>query len=269
MQPLSCILHMYFMNVYKMVIAYDGTAYGGWQIQKNALSIQELIQKALSTILRAPVTVNASGRTDAGVHALGQVAHFTYPDSLDFFKLLRSVNALLPPDIRILSLSLASPSFHARFSSTGKVYHYYLYLDRIADPFSRLYSYHPPHLIDLSLLKQAAQHFIGTHDFTSFANNRRTPITGDNRRTLQRIEFLEKGPWDRENKHMLCLSFEGSGFLYKMVRNIVGTLLAVCAGKIALEDIPRLLAARDRKIAGPAAPAHALFLIEVKYPEIT
>jgi len=249
---------------YKMTIAYDGTDYGGWQVQHTATTIQALIQDALATVLRQRVSLIASGRTDAGVHALKQVAHFKYPGCLDTSKLLFSLNALLPKDIRILSLEEAPASFHARFSACQKIYHYYLYLDPVLDPFLRLYTYRPGHAVDLDLLKKAASYFIGTHDFTTFANVKKT-TSGDNRRTIHRLDLIKQGPWQTESDKMICLAFEGNGFLYKMVRNIVGTLLDICAGKLQIHDIPKLFAARDRRAAGRAAPPQALFLVDVIY----
>jgi tRNA pseudouridine38-40 synthase len=258
-------------NTYKMTIAYDGTHYGGWQIQNNTISIQSLIESALSTIVRKPTPIVASGRTDAGVHALGQVAHFRHSDNILPHKLLFSLNALLPPDIRILSLDPVADTFHARFNAVSKIYHYYLHLDAVCDPFQRLYTYRPPHPIDLEMLKEAAGYFVGTHDFTSFANTRSPISKKGNTRTIGSITFSKKKPLfsDREkedeNCNIICIAFEGNGFLYKMVRNIVGTLLNVCAGKIAMRDIERIFAAKDRRAAGVAAPPQGLFLIEVKY----
>ena len=246
-------------HVYKMVIAYDGTLYGGWQSQINTTSIQALIQNALSIILRKKMVVIASGRTDAGVHAVGQVAHFTHSEELHLPKIFLSLNALLPPDIRILALDFASPAFHARFSAVSKLYHYYLHLDPAIDPFQRLYSHRPPHPVDRHLLTEGTRYFIGTHDFTSFANTRSSSSKNGNVRTIHRLDILEleKG---------VCLAFKGNGFLYKMVRNIVGTLLDVCRGKILLNDITRIFEARDRKAAGIAAPPQGLFLMQVHYP---
>lgn len=246
--------------VYKMKIAYDGTLYGGWQSQINTTSIQCVIERALSTAVRSPVKIVGSGRTDAGVHALGQVAHFKHREMLDLPKLLASLNGLLPPDIRILTLDLAPPTFHARFSAQSKLYHYHLHLDPATDPFQRLYTHRPPHPVDLELLTQATHYFIGTHDFTSFANVR-GPLAAHNVRTIHRLDVL------REEKGV-CLAFEGNGFLYKMVRNIVGSLLDVCRGKIALDDIERIFAAKDRRKAGIAAPAQGLFLVDVRYPRV-
>ncbi len=240
---------------YKMIIAYDGTDYGGWQVQPNAVSIQSLIQKALSTILRAEVDLTGSGRTDAGVHAIGQTAHFV-AGSIDLEKILVSLNGLLPSDIRILSLEPVSEDFHARYSSRSKIYRYHLHLDRIPDPFKRRFAYHVPHPVDLTLLQNAATHFIGTHDFTSFANV--GSAFDDAIRTLYRLDLIEE-------KGGVALEFEGDGFLYKMVRNLVGTLLDIAAGKMDLKEVPAILAAKDRRAAGITAPPHGLFLVEVKY----
>ena len=244
---------------YKMIIAYDGANYGGWQIQTNAISIQALIEQALSTILREPISLIGSGRTDAGVHALGQAAHFSSPSQIDIAKTLASLNGLLPTDIRILSLEQAPLNYHARYSATAKTYHYRLHLSSIPDPFKRRYAYRVPHPVDLSTLKETAAQFIGTHDFSSFANEAtRGAASKDAVRTLHRLDVVEEEGGVR-------LEFEGDGFLYKMVRNITGTLLDVCAGKIAKDQIPAILAAKDRRCAGSAAPPHGLFLVDVRY----
>ncbi len=245
--------------IYKATIAYDGTNYGGWQVQKNAVSIQALIQNALSTILRAPISLTGSGRTDAGVHAFAQTAHFTTSNPIDISKTLASLAGLLPPDIRVLDIAVAEDGFHARYSATSKTYHYRLHLSRIPDPFKRRYAYHVPHPVDIALLKEEAKHFLGTHDFTSFANEAHSGSAAkDAVRTLYRLDIVEEPGGVR-------LELEGNGFLYKMVRNIVGTLLDVCAGKIDKDHIPAILEAKDRKKAGRAAPPHGLYLIEVKY----
>lgn len=247
------------MKKIKLTIAYDGTGYGGWQVQPNAVSIQELIEKALSTLLREPISLIGAGRTDAGVHAQGQTAHFTTSSDLDYKRLLLSSNALLPPDIRILAAEEKAADFHARYDATGKIYHYRLHLAPSADPFKRLYSYHIPYPLDLAAMRQAAAHFIGTHDFTSFANEADRGSAGKNPvRSLYRLDMVleEEG---------VRLEFEGEGFLYKMVRNIVGALLDVARGKLAAEEIPAIFASRDRKRAPMAAPAHGLSLVQVIY----
>ena len=240
---------------YKLVIAYDGTLYSGWQVQKNAQSIQPLIQQALQTVLRHPLGLTGSGRTDAGVHARGQTAHFDTDEAVHLSRLQSSLNALLPPDIRILSLAPVAPDFHARYSATAKIYHYHLHLDPVADPFTRLYCHHVFGPFDLQMLETAARQFIGTHDFTSFSNVKEVAQT-DTVRTLTRIDAVQQPGGIR-------LEFEGDGFLYKMVRNITGTLLEAAASKPV--DIDQIFAAKDRRQAGPAAPAQGLFLVEVKY----
>lgn len=247
------------MHNYKLLIAYEGTFYSGWQVQKNSLSIQALLEKYLSIILRTSIHIVGSGRTDAGVHALGQVAHFKTTTSFDFSRLLASLNGLLPKDIRVLSIEEVSLDFHARYSAIGKVYHYYLHVSPVKDPFNRFYAYKVPHLVLLDTLKQAAMLFIGTHDFTSFANEAKTGSAAKNAvRSLKRLSISQQ-------EEYICLELEADGFLYKMVRNIVGTLLDICAGRIALEKIPAIFQAKDRKLAGRAAPAHGLTLAKVYY----
>lgn len=247
------------MHNYKLLIAYEGTRYSGWQIQKNSISIQALLEKYLSIILRVPIKVIGSGRTDAGVHAIGQVAHFKTTASLEFSRLLKSLNGLLPPDIKVLSIEEAPLNFHARYSAIGKTYHYYLHTGPVKDPFNRFYAYRVPYPVALDTLIQAARFFIGTHDFTSFANEATSGSAAKNAiRDLKRLSILQE-------EEYICLELEANGFLYKMVRNIVGTLLDICARKIALEEIPSIFQAKDRRLAGRAAPAHGLVLAKVNY----
>lgn len=244
---------------YKLLIAYEGTSYGGWQIQPNAVSVQALIQQALSTILRKPIAIFGSGRTDAGVHASGQVAHFCSETPIEISKTFASLNGLLPHDIRILLLEEASNDFHARFSASAKTYHYRLHLNPVPDPFKRRFAYYVPHPVDIALLRSAASQFIGTYDFTSFANEPgRGSAAHDAIRTLYRLDVIEEAGGVR-------LEFTGNGFLNRMVRNIVGTLLDICAGKIKKDQIPVILAAKDRRLAGRSAPAHGLYLVTVTY----
>lgn len=246
---------------YKLLIAYDGTMYSGWQIQVGAVTIQELIQDACKIILKQDVTLIGSGRTDAGVHALGQVAHFKSNRSdVDLYSFRRSLNGILPLDIRVLEVSQVPIDFHAQRTAISKTYHYYIYLDKVHDPFRRLYSLHVRYPCNIELLKEAALLFVGTHDFTSFANEAHEGCAAkDPIRTIHKIEIIpEKGG--------LCLSFTADGFLYKMVRNIVGVILEVASGKRRIEEIPIIFAARDRKQSGAAAAPHGLFLMHVDYP---
>jgi tRNA pseudouridine38-40 synthase len=244
-----------------MLIAYDGTHFGGWQRQPNTLSIQELIEKALTTVLRCKTAIVGSGRTDQGVHALEQVAHFSTPNPLVPGQLRLSLNALLPSAIRITEILQVSPSFHARYSAKGKIYRYHLFLGPVISPFRRPYALHLSYQIDKKLLHQAATYFVGKHDFTSFSNEAHKGSASKNAiRTLHRVDCFEEG-------EELILELEGEGFLYKMVRNIVGTLIDVARGKLPIEEIPKIFAAKDRRLASAAAPAHGLFLVKVLYDE--
>lgn len=246
-------------NNYKITIAYDGTHYSGWQIQPNGISIQQKLQEALKIFFRHDTYVIGSGRTDAGAHALGQVAHFKTPHLIEFRRCIHSLNGILPFDIRVKSIEAVSSNFHARYSATGKIYYYFLHLDPIQSPFNRLYSLHIFEKIDVDLLKEGAQQLIGEHDFAAFANEAHSGVAAhDSIRNLKRLDII---PIDEG----LRLEFEADGFLYKMVRNITGTLLEVAHGQRLVSSIPHTLASRDRRNAGKAAPAHALFLAKVIY----
>lgn len=251
------------MKNYKLTIAYDGTHFNGWQIQPNSTTIQEKLEDALFILTKEKVKVSGSGRTDAGVHAKAQVANFKVAKDLDTYKLRASLNGLLPYDIRILEAEEAPLDFHARYSAKGKCYHYHICLDRVQLPFHRNYSWHVRQPFDLSILKKAIQYFVGEHDFTSFANEAHAGSASKNPvRNIYRLDLFEEDGGVR-------LEFEGTGFLYKMVRNIVGTLHEVAVGKLSIDDIPNIFEAKNRKRAGPAAPPQGLFLAFVLYPEIS
>ncbi len=251
---------LFRLHRYKLIIAYEGTAYSGWQVQPNGLSIQELVQKAVATPLRrTSIDVTGSGRTDAGVHALGQVAHFSHDEPIDSFRFLRSVNSLLPADIRLLSLEQVPHSFHARYSALGKIYHYHLYTAAILDPFVRSFRAHFCYPVDLPSLRRAASIFVGTHDFKAFANEAcRGAASRDSVRTLRRLDIIEEPGG-------LRFEFEADGFLYQMVRNLTGTLIDFIAGKYREEDLLTILASKDRRQAGRSAPPQGLFLVRVIY----
>jgi tRNA pseudouridine38-40 synthase len=244
---------------YKLIITYDGTAYGGWQVQPNAVTIQQLLQEALSTFFRASLHATGAGRTDAGVHAISQVAHFYTLTTFESRKLLNSLNGLLPKDIRVKSVEPVPHDFHARYSAKSKIYRYHLNLARVANPFIRHYSWHiaAPFVIDAAI--EASQCFVGTHDFRSFANVGYVDSRErDTVRTIYRIDTVR-------TEDGLYFEFEGNGFLYKMVRNIVGCLVEVGLGKYSFKNISKMLAEQDRTAAGHAAPAKGLFLVEVFY----
>lgn len=247
------------MKNYKLTIAYDGTPFHGWQVQDNAETIQEFIQRALETILRHPVKIIGSGRTDSGVHALGQVAHFHTETEITLYKVLGSLNGLLPPEIRILNLEEVPASFHSQYSTIGKIYRYEIFLDPVLNPFKRGRAWHIPYKIDVEKMIQASRLFLGTHDFTSFANEAHEGTAAkDPIRTLQRIEFIQQDG-------ALSIEFEGDGFLYKMVRNMVGTLVEIGSGKREPNEINEILEKRDRRAAGASAPPQGLFLVKVIY----
>lgn len=246
----------------KLLIAYDGTAYSGWQIQNlkgigpDPISIQGELNKALKTFLGVPVKTVGAGRTDAGVHAEGQVVHFTSEEPVDPYRLLRSLNGLLPDDIRVKEVEQVEDAFHALYSAKRKVYHYHLTLSQVQEPFSRRYAYHVRKKIDVELLRQAASWLVGTHDFTSFANHGGSHHHAV--RTLYRVEVVEE-------KGGVRLEFEGNGFLYKMVRNLTGLLLEVASGKLPVQAMSSIFAAKDRRKAPRAVPPHGLFLVHVGY----
>jgi tRNA pseudouridine38-40 synthase len=249
------------MPKYKLTIAYDGTCYGGWQVQINCSSIQQSIETVLSKILQHSVSLVGSGRTDAGVHALAQVAHFVSEKQLCCAHVRASLNSLLPLDIRIMALEEVSSNFHARFDALSKEYHYHLHLSKARNPFKRLYSHHVLRPLDLALIEQALPYFVGTHNFSSFSNDCTEGSCGKNPvRTLFSLKMLPEEEGVR-------LEFQGNGFLYKMVRNITGTLLEVGLNNIDPTTIPTIFEKKERKAAGPAAPALGLFLVNVRYPE--
>ncbi len=244
---------------YKLIIAYDGRNYFGWQIQKNGLSIQEIIQNKMAIILKEKTTIHGSGRTDAKVHAINQTAHFHISYKLDERRFLHSLNALLPKDIRVKSIEEMPEKFHARYLATGKIYHYHIHLDPVSNPFKYHYSWHVHQKLDLEKLKIGAEIFLGTHDFTSFTNEtHKGTVSHDPIRTLKRLDVINQDGGIR-------LEFEGDGFLYKMVRNITGFLVEVAKNKRDASEILDILQAKDRTKAGPAAPPEGLFLMHVLY----
>src|SRR5260221_6280305 len=197
------------MHRYCMHFMYDGTNYSGWQVQPNGLSIQQIVEEAVHTILREDVSVVGSGRTDAGVHALDQVAHFSSAQELDTEAFFRSLNGLLPFDIRLTKVYPVPLNFHAQKSAIQKAYHYYLCLNSFVPPFKRLYCLHVHHKLDLELLDSACKLFLGTHDFTSFANSAHEGAASKNAvRTIFRLDAV---PWE----YGIRLEFVGNGFLYK------------------------------------------------------
>jgi tRNA pseudouridine38-40 synthase len=248
------------MLKFKLTIAYDGTAYEGWQVQKIGTGVQEKVEAALKKLFPSHPRVHSSSRTDTGVHALGMVAHFEVPRAecpMTGRKLALALNAWLPEDIRVLSASRARELFHARFSAKGKQYRYSLWNHPAMNPLLRHTAWHVPRPLDLAAIRQAATQFVGRHDFQSFAANpgyRKESTV----RTLSRCDVLRQGS-------LITILIEGDGFLYKMCRGIVGTLVQVGLGKFGSDEIGKILSRADRRLAGMTAPAHGLVLWKVFY----
>jgi tRNA pseudouridine38-40 synthase len=246
------------MRSLKLTLAYDGTNYVGWQRQVNGLSVQQLVEEAFAPIVPggAPPTVVGAGRTDAGVHALGQVASVNLAGDLSASAVQRALNARLPADIRVIGSVEAPLGFHAQFHATGKAYRYRMVTTAVLSPFDRGYVWHHPMRHDLAAMRRAAAGFVGTHDFASC--QARGALIRDTSRTIHRLEIRETGG-------EVQFEVEGDGFLRQMVRTMVGTLVDVGRGLRTPESIASLLDARDRRAAGPTAPAHGLTLVSVKY----
>lgn len=242
---------------YKLTLQYDGSRYDGWQRQGNtANTIQGKVEAVLSRLAQAPVELHGAGRTDAGVHALGQAASVQLPHGLTPGQVMDHLNRYLPEDIAVTAVEEAPPRFHARLSAAGKVYRYQLRLGPVPDVFRRKYQYRVEEPLDLAAMERAAALLTGTHDFRSFCANRR--FKKSTVRTVRSIEFDRRGA-------DLSLTFRGDGFLYHMVRILTGTLLEVGLGKRPPEDMAAILSAKDRSAAGPTAPAQGLVLVEVLY----
>ena len=245
------------MPNYMLTLCYDGTRYKGWQKQGNtAGTIQEKLETILSRLLDQPVELAASGRTDAGVHAREQVCSFRADTVLSTEELLRRLRAHLPEDIGALSLEIAPPRFRARLSCVGKTYVYRIWNSRDPDVFERKYRTCVPESLDLDAMRRAADLLCGEHDFAAFCSAK--PGKKSTVRELRSIQ-IEKDGAD------LRLIYAGSGFLYNMVRILTGTLLEVGKGLRQPEEMSRILASRDRRMAGPTAPAQGLFLWQVDY----
>ncbi|HXG46147.1 MAG TPA: tRNA pseudouridine(38-40) synthase TruA [Methylomirabilota bacterium] len=245
---------------FKLVIAYHGAAYQGWQAQQVGTGVQQKVEEALARLFPSRPRVHGSSRTDTGVHALGLVAHFEVPRAeaiLPATKLLLALNAWLPEDVRVLAASRCRADFHARFDARSKQYRYQVWNHPAMNPLLRDRAWHVPRRLDVAAMRRAARLFEGRHDFRSFRAN--PDYDTDNTvRTLTRCTIARSGP-------LLTFVIEGDGFLYKMCRGIVGTLVQVGEGKIGVEQIKAILARRDRRVAGVTAPAHGLVLWKVSY----
>lgn len=249
------------MRRIKITLAYDGTDFHGWQIQPGLPTIQGVLEQVLAKIEGRPVKVIGAGRTDAGVHALAQVAAFDLENRIPADNLRRAMNRLLPAAIRVLSVEEASPQFHPRRDALWKTYEYRIWRAEICPPFQRLYVHHFPYPLDEARMIEAAPVLEGEHDFTAFAASDDKDTEGLSR--VRRIYCSQL----RRQEHCLIYRVTGSGFLKHMVRNIVGTLLEVGKGNLDAAGLRALLASGKPASAGPTAPARGLFLLEVRYPD--
>lgn len=248
----------YLFNI-KLTLSYDGTNYLGWQKTNTGPSIEETLEQVLEKLLQEKIVLQAASRTDAHVHAVGQVVNFFTNKERDLNLLLIGLNALLPKDIAVFAIEKKDPQFHPTLDVIAKEYRYYICYDDVQQPKERLYSWHVPFDLNIEAMEKASLYLIGTHDFSSFCNVKKNATYKDYIRTVHSIE-IEKLPQKR-----LQIKILGHHFLYKMVRNIVGTLIYVGKEKILPQEIPLFLNDRDRKKIGMTAPAHGLFLHEISY----
>ena len=249
-------------------IAYDGTNYCGFQVQPNGITVQEVLNRAVSDLTGVPTKTIGASRTDAGVHALGNAAVFDTDARMDGSKYAFALNARLPEDIRIVGSREVPLSFHPRYTTTVKTYEYHILNSRFPDPTKRLYSLFCYYHLDTGKMREALKALEGTHDFRSFQSSAETRPDKNTVRTIYRAELIsEDGPADAF-RGMMTVRLCGSGFLYNMVRIIAGTVIDIGRGKIPADAMPGIIAAEDRGAAGPTAPPHGLVLKEIRYPEL-
>ena len=242
---------------YFITLSYDGTNYHGWQIQPNGISVQEILQKALSTLLREETPVVGAGRTDAGVHARKMIAHFDTGQTVDCDRLADKLNRLLPCDVAVQQVRAVNPEAHARFSATSRTYHYYI--STAKDPFCRHRAMRLFHAPDLERMNEAARRLFDYIDFTSFSKLH-TDVATNNCRIMQAY-------WEQVGEWEWRFVIQADRFLRNMVRAVVGTLLEVGRGKMTVGEFCRVIERKNRCSAGTSVPAHALFLVDVTYPE--
>jgi tRNA pseudouridine38-40 synthase len=253
------------MRYFKLTIAYDGTDFHGWQIQRNKSTIQGEIVSVLRRLTQENVQLHGAGRTDAGVHALGQVASFRTQSALSAGEFQRALNALLPPTIRIAAAEEVGPDFSARWSAKGKVYRYRLYRGKVVPPMLWRYVLHYPFPLDEDAMRGAAARFVGVHDFSSFAAS--TGSEDDDKERNMEREIFSTELKRTEDGEELWFTVRGRSFLRYMVRKMVGTLLDVGRGRLKPDDIERLYELKDRSKSGPTVPPQGLFMVSVEHSE--
>src|SRR5258708_30819542 len=253
------------MTTYKVTLAYDGADFVGWQRQASGVSIQGLLEDALREIDGRDVTVTGAGRTDAGVHALGQVAAFTFERTISVDAVARALNAKLPPAVRIVAAEDAPASFHPRFDARDKTYRYRICSTDVLSPFERRYAWHVPGALDVEAMSEAARAVEGTHDFAAFQSTGSNAKTTVRTITSSRIESSIQSALPDPHSAMFSYEVTGDGFLRHMVRAIVGSLVEVGRGRRAPSWIGEVISSRDRASAGPTAPPGGLFLVPGTY----
>ena len=245
------------MPNYKLTIQYEGTRYKGWQEQKHTeATIQGKLQRVLERMTEEEIDLQGSGRTDAGVHARGQVANFKAEDLYPVEEIQQYLNCYLPEDIAVTEVAEVNARFHSRYAAKAKTYRYRIHRGSVPDVFNRKYEYHYEKSLDVERMKQAAAYLTGTHDFTSFCGNKKMKKSAV--RTVYAITFTEEGD-------DLFIDFRGTGFLQNMIRILTGTLIEVGDGRRKPEEIPDMLAQKNRECAGYTAPAQGLMLMNVEY----
>jgi len=251
----------------RLILSYDGADLAGWQVQPGRTTVQGAVASAIGRLSGENVLPQGSGRTDAGVHALAQVANFATASTIPTENWVKALNDILPASIRVLEVTEAAPEFHARKSARAKTYRYRIHRGAICPPFLARYVWHYPYPLEESAMVAAARVVVGEHDFTSFAAvdaERVERIAAGEDVHTANIRTIFASSWTREGEELIY-SVRGSGFLHHMVRNLVGTFLLVGKGTVSLEDLRRILDARERTAAGATAPASGLYLVEVEY----
>ena len=250
------------MRNLKLILSYDGTDFAGWQVQPDAVTVQGTLASAIGRITGEKVLPQASGRTDAGVHALAQVATFVTESSVPTANFVRALNDILPASVRVLEAAEVASDFHVRHSAKKKTYRYRIYRAGICPPFLSRYVWHYPFPLDEGAMIQAVGEVEGKRDFTSFAAV--DPERGQEGFPVSNVRTIFSSNWERQGDEFVY-TVKGSGFLHHMVRNLVGTFILVGKGTLQIEDVRRILEARNRSVAGATAPASGLYLVGVQY----
>lgn len=249
------------MTRYKATISYDGTLFSGFQRQSHARTVQEEIEKTLQKLASGqPVPIHGAGRTDAGVHAYGQVIHFDLPQKRDLEKLRFALDTQTPADIDVVDLAIVADDFHCRYQKHSKTYEFLVDNGRSKNPMMRHYATHYPYLLDINKMQEAIKDLVGTHDFTGF--------TAAGTSVENKVRTITEATLVQDDKTgFLVFTFSGNGFLYKQVRNMVGTLLKIGNGRMPVEQIKVILDSKNRQLAGPTPAGNGLYLKEIRYED--